>query len=152
MKLIKNLGFYISLFFLVVSTSLIYGSSSMEYYGEFGPGPGLLPFWTGVILLFLAGIYLIISIKKDIILAENVLPHGEGLINLLICIGTIIVFILIVPYTGFTIGAIILLFPLFSRGYKIHYALSFSVFLSVVVFFLFSNLLGIPLPTNNFGF
>lgn len=149
--MLKNLGIYISLFFLFIGGIVFSQSLSMEYYSEYGPGPGLLPLWTGALIIVLSLFYFGITIKKDVILFSEVLPRGEGITNVLVSMGSLILFMIIVPYTGFLIGSIITLLILFKRGYKWNWALGLSVTVSLVTFGIFGLLLQIPLPVNEFG-
>ena len=107
---LKNLGVVISVFFLIFGGIMFVNSLSLDSYGEYGPGPGLLPLGTSGVIIILASIYLVIALKKDIILFSEILPKGEGLINLLSCMGSIILFIIIIspPCAGFNCDIVIL--------------------------------------------
>ncbi|MEH7084929.1 tripartite tricarboxylate transporter TctB family protein [Neobacillus drentensis] len=147
----ENLGIYLSLFFLLLGVVVFSQSFTMGYYSEYGPGPGLLPLWTGGLIIVLSLFYLWFSIKKEIILFSKAIPKGEGLINVITCMGSLILFMIIVPFTGFLIGSTITLLLLFKRGYKWPWAIGLSVTVSLVVFGLFDVLLQVPLPVNEFG-
>lgn len=123
----------------------------MDYYSDYGPGPGLLPLWTGASSMVLSLIYLGVAIKKDILLLSEVLPKGEGARNVLTCMGSLIIFMVIVPFAGFLIGSAFTLFILFLRGYKWPWALGLSVSVALVIFGVFDVLLQVPLPVNEFG-
>jgi putative tricarboxylic transport membrane protein len=151
MQLYKNLGIYISIFFLIVSGLIFFESLSLEYYSDYGPGPGLLPLWTSGIIIVLSLLYLVFSIKKDIIDISAVLPKGEGFTNILITMGTLILFIVVVPFTGFFLGSILLLIILFKRGYNWYWSIGLSLVVAVIIFYVFGYLLQVPLPTNKFG-
>jgi hypothetical protein len=151
LQLLKNLGFYISLFFLSIGSIISLQSFRLDYYSDYGPGPGLLPLWTGILIIILSLMYLVMTVKKDSFPFEKVLPKGEGFINILSCIGSLILFIIIVPYTGFLLGSTVLLFLLFKRGYKWYVALCVSIAVSLFIYWVFGNLLQVPLPTNYYG-
>lgn len=148
---LKNLGIYVALFFLIFGGVIFGLSLSLEYKSEFGPGPGLLPTWTSGLIIVCSIIYLIIAIRKDIILIKDVMPKGEGFVNILVTIGALILFMVIVPYAGFVISSSIMLFLLFSRGYKWYLGLGVAVTVAFIVFLVFGTLLGIPLPVNEYG-
>ena len=147
----KKLGVYVALFFLIFSGVVFWFSLQLPYKSQFGPGPGLLPVWTSGLLLLFSIIYLIVAFKKDIILIADVFPKGEGAANVLITIFSLILFMVLVPFAGFVISSIVTLFLLFSRGYKWYWGLGLATTVTLVVFFLFGNLLGIPLPVNDYG-
>ncbi|MCM3791196.1 tripartite tricarboxylate transporter TctB family protein [Domibacillus indicus] len=147
----KNLSFYVGLFFLVFAGIIFWQSLSLDYYSEYGPGPGFLPTWTSGIIIVLSLIYLFLAFKKERILFENVLPKGAGLVSLLASMGSLLLFIVIVPYAGFLLSSILTLSLLFSRGYKWYWGLGMSTVVACVVFWVFGSLLGIPLPVNKYG-
>ncbi|ALS21117.1 tripartite tricarboxylate transporter TctB family protein [Paenibacillus naphthalenovorans] len=147
----KNLGVYMAVFFLLYSGIMFWESLSMDYYSEYGPGPGMLPRWVSGLTFVFSIIYLVISLKKDIILFSRILPKGEGLINVLVCAGSFILFIIIAPLLGFLIGSTITLFLLFMRGYKWYWSLGLSASISFIVFWVFGILLQVPLPVNDLG-
>ena len=130
---------------------MLWQSLSLDYYGEYGPGAGLLPLWVNCFIIVLSLGYLVMAIKKDIILFQKVFPKGDGRVNVLISMGSPILFLIIVPYVGFIVGSIITLFILYMRGYKWYWSLSFSAALSFIIFWVFGTLLQVPLPVNNFG-
>lgn len=147
----KNLGIYISLFFLLIGGVIFWESLSMEYYSDYGPGPGLMPLWTGGAIIVLSLLFLGISVKKEIILFSKVMPKGEGFINVLVCMGSLLLFIIIVPYTGFLIASIITLCILFKRGYNWYWTLGLSTSVAFIIFWVFGILLQVPLPANEYG-
>jgi hypothetical protein len=123
----------------------------MPYYGQYGPGPALLPLWISGIMVALSIFNLIAALRKNNTHFSDLLPRGTGLINLLSCIGSFALFIIVVPYVGFTLSSFTMLFILFSRGYKYKWSIGLSVLVTGVMFFVFSVLLSIPLPMNEFG-
>jgi len=148
----KNLGFYTALTLLVFSLFMFVQSFSYKYYTAFGPGPGLLPRWLDGGLIVLSLIYLFQSVKTDIILVKDVIPGGKVLIKNLQYIATLVLFILIVKYTGFVIAGTTLLFILLYKEYKWYVSLGISLFSTVFLFFVFKTFLLVPLPVNIFGF
>lgn len=149
--LLKNIEVYISSFFILVGSIIFWQASSMQYYGEYGPGPGLLPTWASGLMIILAAVNLVSAFKKNDTHFSDLMPKGDGLINVLACVGSFSLFMLIVPYVGFTISGISMLFILFSRGYKLYWALGLSILITGILFFVFGSVLGIPLPVNEYG-
>lgn len=147
----KNLEVYISLLFILFGAVIFRLASSMNYYGEFGPGPGLLPMWVSGIMVVLAVINLFAASKKNDTNVLDLLPKGTSLINLLSCVGSFALFIIIVSYAGFVLSSLIMLFILFSRGYSKKKSIVLSLLVTGIVFFVFSSVLSISLPVNQFG-
>jgi hypothetical protein len=60
-------------------------------------------------------------------------------------------FTITVSFIGVTLASILMLFILFSRGYKWYWGLGLSVLVAGVTVFVFGSVLGVPLPVNDFG-
>lgn len=148
---LKNLGVYICAFFLLIGGVMFYESLSMNYYTEYGPGPGLLPLWTSAALIGLSLLYLVVTIKKDVIPLAKVMPKGEGLINVAVGIGSVLIFIVAIPYTGFIASSTLILFCMFKRGYNWYWSIGLSVVVTLIIFVTFGMFLEVPLPTNDYG-
>ncbi len=147
----KSLEVYISGFFILFGAIIFQLASSMKYYGEYGPGPGLLPVWISGMMVVLSAVNLIAALKKNNKSFADILPKGTGLINVLSCVGAYALFIVTVPYLGFTISSIAMLFILFSRGYTWRRGLCLSILVTGILFFVFGSVLTVPLPVNEFG-
>ena len=147
----KNLEVYISGVMILFGATIFRLAYSMEYYGEYGPGPGLLPLWTSGLIVVLSAINLVIALKKGGKSLAEILPQGSSLKNVLSCAGAYALFLILVPYAGFTISSVLMLFILFSRGYDWRKGLLFSVVITGVMFFLFGSVLTVALPVNEFG-
>lgn len=86
---------------LLLGVAVIYFSSQLEYYSEFGPGPGFLPLWVGIIITACA-IYVIIKLlTKHSKTGEFFKPRTKLGLQILI---TIIITFLVLPLLGFSIG------------------------------------------------
>lgn len=147
----RNLEVYVSLFFIVVAGVVLQQSLSLQYYSDYGPGPGLLPIWSSGIMLVLAAANLVIAWKKNNTNISELLPRGTNLTNLLACVVSYVLFLVIVSFVGVTIASILMLFILFSRGYKWYWGLGLSVLVAGVTVFVFGSVLGVPLPVNELG-
>lgn len=147
----KNVEVYISLFFILFGGVIFKMATGLQYYGEYGPGPGLLPVWASGIMIVLAVINLVAAFKKNNTQFSDLLPTGTSLANVLSCVGSFAFYIIVVPYAGFVTTSTIMLFILFSRGYSWKTSIMFSALVTGIVFFVFSIALGIPLPVNEFG-
>lgn len=147
----KNYGVWLGSVLFLFSCFIFWQSLSLEYYGQYGAGPGLLPRWLSGLLAILSIVYIINSIKKENINIQSVIPKGKVLYRLLAIIGAILLFILISPYTGFNIASIIALLILLLPEYKWYSAFGISVTVTIILFLGFDTLLNIPLPVNMWG-
>lgn len=151
MYALKNLGVYVGYFFLLIGSVLFWESKSMSYYSQYGPGPGMMPLWTSIFLIAFSLVYLLVNSKKDIYQISEVLPKGKGLVNILVSIGSCILFMIVAPYAGFVIGCTLMLFLLLIRGYKWYWSLGLALVITIAVYVIFVILLQVPLPVNDFG-
>ncbi len=66
-------------------------------------------------------------------------------------LASVVVFMLIVNFTGFIIASTVLLFILLVREYKWYSGLAISAVTSIILFIVFKSFFDIPLPVNMFG-
>jgi len=147
MRLVDLIG---GVFVLILGLAVIYFSSQLEYYSEFGPGPGFLPLWVGICIAGFA-ICLIFSIlrkpeKTGVFLKPRT---REGFKLLLMIIATF----LLLPFLGFSVG-----FGLFAgvtmRVMGRHGWLACgltAVGIAIGIRYVFGHWLTIPLPTGVMG-
>ena len=147
----KNLGVYAGGFFLLIAGIILWQSTSMSFYSEYGPGPGMLPCVISISLIILSLLYLFVVSKKDVHLISKVLPKGTELKNVLLAIGACVLFIVAVPYTGFLVGSMVMLCMLLKRSYSWLWTIGISLVVTILVYLLFGVFLAVSLPVNIFG-
>ena len=89
--------------------------------------------------------------KKTPNLVPALFPKGKELTNVLEIIGSIVLFIIMAPFTGYVVANIVLLVILFMRKYKWYWGVAISVGITVVLFVLFQFILQVPLPVGIWG-
>lgn len=152
MFVLKNFGVFVGVLVLLFSGFVFVLSLSLEYYGPYGAGPGLLPRWLSGVLGVLSIVFIYQSLFKDKIHFKDVLPKGKALVRISSIIGSIFLFIVVAPYIGFNLASIIVLMILLLPEFKWYSALGISATVTVILFFGFNTLLKIPLPVNILGF
>ncbi|MFS0774950.1 tripartite tricarboxylate transporter TctB family protein [Neobacillus sp. 3P2-tot-E-2] len=148
---IQNAGFWGGIAVLIYSAVIFAQSLSLNYYTEFGPGPGFFPLWLSGILIILSIGLILGSIKKEKIFFKDILPKGRSLMRVVLVPASLIVFILIVNFTGFIIASSVLLFLVFILEFKWYMSLALSSSISILLFFIFQSILEVPLPVNVLG-
>ena len=135
---------------LILGLAVIFFSSQMEYYSEFGPGPGFLPLWVGICITGCAVVLILNLLRKhEKAGAFFQLRTKEGFKLLVIIIATF----LLLPFLGFSIG-----FGLFAgitmrimgRHGWVVCGLT-AVGIAIGIRLVFSHWLMIPLPTGIVG-
>jgi hypothetical protein len=135
---------------LLLGLAVIYFSSQLEYYSEFGPGPGFLPLWVGICITGCAIVLLLNILRKRGRTGVFFKPRTrEGFKLLLLIIATF----LLLPLLGFSVG-----FGLFAgvtmrlmgRHHWVPCGLT-AVGIGVGIRLVFGHWLSIPLPTGIVG-
>jgi hypothetical protein len=135
---------------LILGLAVIFFSSQMEYYSEFGPGPGFLPLWVGICITGCAVVLMFNLLRKHGKSGAFLkLRTREGFKLLIIIIATFF----LLPFLGFSIG-----FGLFAgitmrimgRHHWVPCGLT-AVVIALGIRLVFSHWLMIPLPTGIVG-
>ncbi len=137
-------------FVLIFGLAVVFFSSQLTYYSEFGPGPGFLPLWVGIIITACA-IYVIIDLLKK---------HGgtgeffrlRTRLGLQIFI-TIIITFLLLPLLGFSIGLALFIGVTMRMMGKHRWVLCglTAIVTAIGIRFIFISWLTIPLPRGLIG-
>jgi len=147
----QNAGIWAGIVLLLFSVFVFWQSFSLHYRTAFGPGPGMFPRWLSGILIVLSLVYIWQSARKEIFRLSEILPKGEGLINILSVLLSVFVFMVIVNHTGFMIAGTAMLFIVLFRHFKWYAALIIAFVVTLILFLIFKPLLGVPIPVNQFG-
>jgi len=135
---------------LLLGLAVIYFSSQLEYYSEYGPGPGFLPLWVGIIIAGCA-IYVIIDVlKKHHKIGTFFKPRTKLGLHVLVII---FITFLLLPLLGFSIG-LALFVGITMRIMGKHRWLSCSltaVVTAICIHLIFVSWLTIPLPQGLIG-
>ncbi|MEH7384222.1 tripartite tricarboxylate transporter TctB family protein [Bacillus sp. JJ1521] len=147
-----NSGVWAGTVLLIISIIFLIESFKLPYKNEMGPGPGpgFFPIWLSGTMVILSIIYLLNSAKKGN--KDENWPKGEALKNILLIIFSMCIFIILLPAIGFVLTSLIFLLLLLYKAYKWYISLAISAGLSICLFLLFKNVLGVPLPVNGLGF
>lgn len=152
MKKIK-LNTVICFCFMLFSMFYFYNAMQLKLWSsKYAPGPGFIPRWVSGFMFVLSVIAFVQSLKEDGITLEKVLPVSRtSRINLYVCWGGLIFFLIFIKKLGFVITSGVLLSALFSRGTKWPKAILLSIIVSLCCFVVFKIVLQVQIPTNQFG-
>lgn len=148
---VKIAGVWVGGFLFVFAAILFWQSFSFDYYSQYGPGPGLFPFWLSGILMVLSILLIIESVRKNPIKWTDILPQGEGMKRVASIFVSLILFLIIVPYVGYAIASILMLFILFFGEFRWYWNLGLSIVVTLLMIVVFQVFLNVPLPSNSFG-
>ncbi len=123
------------------------------YWGEYGPGPGFMPFWLGLVMALLAAMLLIGALRSKEP-GSAWLPDGEGLRRLLLVLGVTIAFVALLSVLGMLIGTTLFI-AILMRGLERHpwpLTLAVSIGVTAFNFLVFTFWLRVPFPEGLLGF
>lgn len=148
--MVNRVGLSGALFVLAIGAVFFGYSLQYPYESELGPGSGMLPLWLSGILIVLSLAYLAAVLKgKD---SSEKWPERKSQLEMLFILGSMALFVLLLPVIGFNLSCILFLFAFLRRNYSWYKSLGISAFTSILLFLLFTEGFATPLPVNMFGF
>ena len=128
----------------------------LEYWWKFGPGPGFLPVWASILMVFGGCLLLIQALRKP--QPEEILTKDPQKLRRLINIAAVAALTVLtavsIIYIGFSIS--IFLFMVIMVGvlgkYRWPITLGTATGVSLVFYLLFAKWLQVPLPKGIFEF
>jgi putative tricarboxylic transport membrane protein len=132
---------------------IVESRTGLNYYTEYGPGPGFLPFWCGVLLTGLSAAWLFqVSFRAVEAPPEGFAPPRAALIRLVSVMGALLAFALLMGVVGFQLAMLGFLWFLLLRvgGQKHLTAFVLALAGSAAFTYLFRSRLDVPLPLSSF--
>lgn len=148
MRMAHIIGGCVVLLLGMVTTGVSW--TTLPYIGEFGPGPGFLPFWMGIILMVCAVPVIIAALLAPATPERLFRPETVKCLQVL---GMVAAVYLVLPILGFSLGlALITGGGMRLMGQHGWLACGATVLGAAVgIHVLFGQWLGIPLPTGVIG-
>ncbi len=134
---------------------MVESRTTLNYYTEYGPGPGFLPFWCGALLAGFSTAWLFqVSLRPVEAPPEGFVPPRAGLVRIVSVIGALLAFALLMGVLGFQLAMLAFLWFLLLRigGRKHFTSLLLALAGSTAFTYLFRNRLDVPLPLSAFDF
>ena len=138
------------IFVLLLGIAVVFFSSQLNYYTEFGPGPGFLPLWLGIGLVG-SGASLVLDFLRKQVKAEAFFqPRTKQCVVMFFLI---VMAFLLLPWLGFSLGfALLAATAMRVMGKHRWMACGITaVAIAAGIYFVFDQWLGIPLPTGILG-
>ena len=142
-----NSGVWAGIFLFVFSVLFLFQSLSYPYASDIGPGPGFFPTWLSGLLLILSIFYIIESFLGKNATGEG-WPKGKALRNIAYILVGLIAFVVLFYLFGFLVACIFFLFMMFYKAYKWFVNAALSIGVSIFLYWLFNNVLGVIIPLN----
>ncbi len=108
--------------------------------------------WLSGTLGIITVIYIVASYREKIIRIADIVPRGTGRKRVIALFAALLIFLVAVRYTGYTVASAVMLFILLVREYKWYTSVGIAVAIAGTVFYVFKSILDVPLPVNPFGF
>jgi hypothetical protein len=139
----------VAVFLLGLATTIV-AWLTLPYTGDFGPGPGFLPFWLGITLTVCSVPVIITDLRAKAKSEKLFRPETAKCLKVLILVVTVF---LSLPVLGFSAG-LALITGVGMRIMGKHSWLSCMVTVigtAICIHYLFGQWLGIPLPKGLIG-
>jgi putative tricarboxylic transport membrane protein len=138
---------------MVFSLIVCLESWRLEVGNLHAPGPGFLPFLTGLLLGGLSGIAFIQALKEKPSQEKGFLSFGAYLIKVGLLAVALVVYVLLLSTLGFLVGTFLLLLFLFRIMEPLGWKTVFlaSIITLAAVYLLFDVFLGTRLPIGILG-
>ncbi len=143
----------------VILASAVYvmveSRSNINYYTQYGPGPGFFPFWCGVLMALFSIVWFFqVTLRPVEGSAIELVPAGLGSVRVVSVVVGLAIFAVLVGYLGFLLTMLLfLLTMLFALGrQRIPVTVVLSVALSWGMTYLFRSVLDVQLPVSGIEF
>ena len=149
----KKPNLIINVLWMVFSLAVCLESWRLNVGDLHAPGPGFLPFITGLLLAFLALIAFIQALKEKFSPEKKSLTLRNNLMKVGVLAGALVLYVLLLNTLGFIIGTLLLLLFLFRimEPLKWRTVLFASVITLAAAYVLFDFFLGTRLPKGILG-
>ncbi len=135
---------------VVLGITTIVCASQLPYHSGYGPGPGFLPMWIGVVLVVCSSIVTAQELRMPNIRETFFQPRTRMAVKLLAVIAATF---LLVPFLGFSVGFGLFILATMRLMGKHAWATSgiTAIVTAISIHYLFGHWLDIPLPTGLVG-
>ena len=141
---------------LVLSGYVIRESWLMPASATFGPGPGFLPLWLGVLLAALALILLVTAWRRRVTEKDghSPFPGGRALLSVGLVLLGLALYTVLMEWLGFLVDTFLFVAYLLGIVEKERWPMTFltAILTTAALYVIFQLLLTITLPRNMFGF
>ncbi len=132
---------------LALGIATIFFASQLPYQSGFGPGPGFLPFWIGIVLVICSAIVTVQEMRAANTKQTFFQPRTRTAVKML---AINVVAFLLIPVLGFSVGfGLFILATMRMMGKHGWAGCVVAAVLTVIgIHYLFGQWLDIPLPTG----
>jgi putative tricarboxylic transport membrane protein len=133
---------------------ILHESFELGYTGDFGPGPGFLPFWLGIIISVFSALLIFVTLRKpssaDETKAEASGNPRRSLISWIAMVLTVPLLTRLGFYASFAILTAFLVLTMERRSVAVAVAVALGC--ASGFYLIFSLALGVPLPSAPWAF
>ena len=139
---------------LCLLVALVVAAESLpRYAGRQGLGPGAFPSWIALFLAVCSAIVIGKALRERRLSPALAWPRGAGLRRILLAVGSMALYLLTLPWLGFTLPSVAFLLIQFRLlgSYSWRVSLPLAIGSALLVWYVFGALLLLPLPTGLVG-
>jgi uncharacterized membrane protein len=135
---------------LLLGIAIVFFSSQLPYYSEYGPGPGFLPLWLGIVLIGSA-VFVLLNVLRKHVKVDTFLKPGTKQSAMMLIL--IFISFLLLPLLGFSVGLAFfsgVTMRVMGKHGWMACGLT-TVGIAIGIHFVFGQWLHIPLPAGMVG-
>lgn len=143
-----------AIFFLIGAHVVQQSTSELDMWSKYGPGPGFVPFWAGILWMVLSALHILnVFLQPRAFSGPQPFPVGESAIRVAILAAITAVSIFLMETIGFLVAMVVMialcLFIIDRYSWKRTSVASVAI--AVTCYAVFSLIIGVPFPRGILG-
>ncbi len=140
--------------FFLLGAHVVQQSIQLEYWAKFGPGPGFLPFWIGVLWMVLSTMHMgNIAIQPRLYRGDQPFPTGGKALRLGATFGILVASVFLINILGFVTSLVVMIAAMLKgieqMSWRKTAVASFAI--AAACYLIFAVGIGVLLPTGPLG-
>lgn len=138
----------------LLGAHVVQQSIQLEYWAKFGPGPGFMPFWIGILWMVLSTLHIgNVIIQPRLYRGPQPFPTGEGALRLGATFGILLVSVFLIGILGFVTSLVIMIGVMLKGIERMSWRKTViaSVAIAAACYLIFAVAIGVLLPTGPLG-
>ena len=142
------------LFLSALGIFILLEAISLDYTSDFGPGPGFLPLWLGIIITCLSLLLIFTTVRKNLTVEIISAGPSSKLTRSLVSWFAIMLSVALLAFLGFyaSFGILTAFLVLTMERRSVFAALAVAIGSALGFYLIFSLALRAPLPSGPWGF
>ncbi len=140
--------------FFLLGVHVVQQSAQLEYWAKFGPGPGFLPFWIGILWIVLSLLHIgNIAIQPRLFRGSQPFPVGKSAVRVAIMFAILVASVFLMSILGFLISTILMVAALLKSIDRFSWRKTAVAAIAIggTCYLLFAIVIGVMFPAGVLG-